>query len=135
MKEVVKQELFKWLDVGIVYAISNSEWDHFPLPFIEQMLDKLAGREYYCFLDGYYGYLQILICPNDHEKTTFTCPFATYAFKCMTFGLCNAPKIFMRCMTAIFADMLEVGLDVYGDSFQECLDNLEKELRDVKRPT
>nr|GFA42485.1 reverse transcriptase domain-containing protein [Tanacetum cinerariifolium] len=48
--------------------------DHFPLPFIDQMLERLAGNEYYCFLDGFSGYFQILIDPRDQEKTTFTCP-------------------------------------------------------------
>ncbi|GMI87213.1 hypothetical protein HRI_002390600 [Hibiscus trionum] len=45
---------------------------HFPLPFIDQMLDRLAGKPYYCFLDGYSGYNQIFIAPEDQEKTTFT---------------------------------------------------------------
>ncbi|KAH9717547.1 hypothetical protein KPL71_021867 [Citrus sinensis] len=48
--------------------------DHFPLPFIDQMLDRLAGKQYYCFLDEYLGYNQITIAPEDQEKTTFTCP-------------------------------------------------------------
>ena len=51
--------------------------DHFPLPFIDQMLERLAGHEYYCFLDGYSGYNQIPIVAEDQEKTTFTCPFGT----------------------------------------------------------
>ncbi|KAL4311773.1 hypothetical protein GQ457_01G016960 [Hibiscus cannabinus] len=53
--------------------------DHFPLLFIDQMLDRLAGKAFYCFLDGYSGYNQITIAPEDHEKTTFTCPYGTYA--------------------------------------------------------
>ncbi|XP_070040195.1 uncharacterized protein [Nicotiana tomentosiformis] len=81
--------------------------DHFPLPFIDQMLDRLAGEEYYCFLDGYSGYNQIAIALEDQEKTNFTCPYGTYAFKRMPFGLCNAPVIFQRCMMAIFTDMVE----------------------------
>ncbi|KAH9705552.1 Endonuclease [Citrus sinensis] len=62
--------------------------DHFPLPFIDQMLDRLAGHEFYCFLDGYSGYNQIPIAPKDQEKTTFTCPFGTFAYRRMPFGLC-----------------------------------------------
>ncbi|KAL8116362.1 hypothetical protein AgCh_022748 [Apium graveolens] len=135
MKEVVKKEILKWLDAGIIYPISDSSWvssvqcvpkkggitvvaneknelipirtvtgwrvcmdykklnkasrkDHFPLPFIDQMLDRLAGHEYYCLLDGYSGYNKICIAPEDQEKTTFTCPF------------------------------------VFGDPFDECLQNL-----------
>nr|GFC68371.1 reverse transcriptase domain-containing protein [Tanacetum cinerariifolium] len=65
--------------------------DHFLLPFMEQMLERLAGNEFYCFLDGFSGYFQILIDPQDQEKTTLTCPYGTFAYHRMPFGLCNAP--------------------------------------------
>nr|GEY65697.1 putative reverse transcriptase domain-containing protein [Tanacetum cinerariifolium] len=81
--------------------------DHFPLPFMDQMLERLAGNEYYCFLDGFSGYFQIPIDPKDQEKTTFTCPYGTFTYKRMLFGLCNAPRTFQRCMMAIFHDMIE----------------------------
>ena len=81
--------------------------DHYPLPYIDQMLDRLAGHKFYCFLDGYSGYNQIAISPEDYEKTIFTCPYGTFAFMKMPFGLCNAPATFQMCMTAIFADMIE----------------------------
>ena len=68
--------------------------DHFPLQFIDQMLDRLANHKYYCFLDGYLGFFQISIHSDDHEKTTFTCPYGTLAYRRMPFGLCNAPAIF-----------------------------------------
>nr|GEW07543.1 DNA-directed DNA polymerase [Tanacetum cinerariifolium] len=55
------------------------------------MLERLAGNEFYCFLDGFSGYFKILIDPQDQEKTTFTCPYRTFAYRRMTFGLCNAP--------------------------------------------
>ena len=109
--------------------------DHFPLTFIDQMLDRLAGHDYYCFLDGYSGYNQIAIAPEDQEKTTFTCPYGTFAFRRMPFGLCNAPATFQRCMMAIFSDMveriIEVFMDdfsVFGSSFDHCLNNLSKVL-------
>ncbi|GJZ53651.1 reverse transcriptase domain-containing protein, partial [Tanacetum coccineum] len=70
--------------------------DHFPLPFMDQMLERLAGNEYYCFLDGFSGYFQIPIDPHDQEKTTFTCPYGTFAYRRMPFGLCNAPGTFQR---------------------------------------
>ncbi|GJZ89359.1 reverse transcriptase domain-containing protein [Tanacetum coccineum] len=136
--EVIKQEVIKLLDAGLIYPISDSPWvspvhcvpkkggitvvkneeneliptrlvtgwrvcidyrklndatrkDHFPLPFMDQMLERLAGNEYYCFLDGFSGYFQIPIDPLDQEKTTFTCPYGTFAYRRMPFGLCNAP--------------------------------------------
>nr|GFB47074.1 reverse transcriptase domain-containing protein [Tanacetum cinerariifolium] len=81
--------------------------DHFPLPFMDQMLERLAGNEYYCFLDRFSGYFQIPTDPKDQEKTTFTCPYGTFAYKRMPFGLCNAHGTFQRCMMAIFHDMIE----------------------------
>nr|GFA38085.1 reverse transcriptase domain-containing protein [Tanacetum cinerariifolium] len=141
--DVIKQEVFKLLDAGLIYPISDSPWvsplhcvpkkggftvikneeneliptrlvtgwivcidyrklneatrkDHCPLPFMDQMLQRLAGNRYYCFLDDLYGYFQIPIDPKDQEKTTFTCPYETFAYRCMPFGLCNAPGTFQR---------------------------------------
>ena len=179
MKEVVKNEVLKLLDAGIIYPIADSKWvsptqvvpkksgvtvvenekgalvptrtvtgwrmcidyrklnaatrkDHFPLPFIDQILERVAGHPYYCFLDGYSGYYQIEIALEDQDKTTFTCPFGTYAFRRMPFGLCNAPATFQRCMMSIFSDMVEKcmeifmdDLTVFGDTFDSCLLNLE----------
>ncbi|KAH9781044.1 hypothetical protein KPL71_008308 [Citrus sinensis] len=110
--------------------------DYFPLPFIDQMLDRLAGKQYYYFLDGYSGYNQIAIAPEDQEKTTFTCPYGTFAFKRMPFGLCNAPTTFQRCMMSIFFDMVEQTLEVFmddflvfGEAYNDCLHNLEEVLK------
>ncbi|GJR88555.1 reverse transcriptase domain-containing protein [Tanacetum coccineum] len=97
---------------------------------------ELAGNEYYCFLDGFSGYFQIPIDPKDQEKTTFTCPYGTFAYRRMPFGLCNAPGTFQRCMMAIFHDMIEKTMEVFmddfsvfGDSFSTCLAHLEKMLK------
>nr|GEW89841.1 reverse transcriptase domain-containing protein [Tanacetum cinerariifolium] len=113
--------------------------DHFPLSFMDQMLERLAGNKYFCFLDGFSGYFQIPIDPNDQEKTTFTCPFKTYAYRRMTFRLCNAPATFQRCMLAIFHDMIEDSVEVFmgdfsvfGNSFDTCLNNLDKMLQCCK---
>ena len=70
--------------------------DHFPLPFIDQMQERFAGHVFYCFLDGYLGYNQIAITPEDQEKTTFTCPYKTFACRRMLFGLCNVPAKFQN---------------------------------------
>nr|GEY70969.1 reverse transcriptase domain-containing protein [Tanacetum cinerariifolium] len=154
--DVIKQEVIKLLDAGLIYPISdspcvspvhcvpkkggftvseNEENELIPLRLVT-MLERLAGNQYYCFLDGFFGYFQILIDPKDQEKTTFTCPYGTFAYRCMPFGLCNAPGTFQRCMMAIFNDMIkktmEVFMDdfsVFGNSFQSCLSYLEKMLK------
>ncbi|GJZ29871.1 reverse transcriptase domain-containing protein [Tanacetum coccineum] len=110
---------------------------HFPLPvYWIDMLERLAGKEYYCFLDGFSGYFQIPIDLKDQEKTTFTCPYGTFAYRRMPFGLCNAPGTFQRCMMAIFHDMIEKTMEVFmddflvfGNSFSTCLSNLERMLK------
>ncbi|KAD5316739.1 hypothetical protein E3N88_16685 [Mikania micrantha] len=183
MGEVVKKEVLRLLDDGLIYPISDSSWvspvhvvpkkggmtvvvnekkeivptrtvtgwrvcmdyrklndatrkDHFPLLFIDQMLECLSGQQFYYFLDGFSGYFQIPIAPKDQEKTTFTCPYGTFAYRHMPFGLCNAPATFQRCMVAIFQDMIETSMEVFmddfsvfGSSFDQCLINLEKMLR------
>ena len=164
MKEVVKQEVLKPLDVGVIYPIADSKWvsptqvvpkksgvtvvanehneliptwvttgwrvcidyrklnagtrkDHFPLAFVNQMLERVAGHEFYYFLDGYSGYNQIEIALEDQEKTTFTCPFGTFSFRKMPFGLFNAPGTFQRCMMGIFSDMIKHILEIFMDYF------------------
>ncbi|GKA35843.1 reverse transcriptase domain-containing protein [Tanacetum coccineum] len=109
--------------------------DHFPLLFMDQ-IERLAGNEYYCFLDGFSGYFHIPIDPKDQEKTTFTCPYGMFAYRRMPFGLCNAPGTFQRCMMAIFRDMIEETMEVFmndfsvfGDSFSSCLSHLDKMLK------
>ncbi|KAJ9552184.1 hypothetical protein OSB04_016229 [Centaurea solstitialis] len=100
-----------------------------------QFLEGNKSLPYNCFLDGFSGYFQIPIDPEDQEKTTFTCPFGTFAYRRMPFGLCNAPATFQRCMTAIFQDMvencMEVFMDdfsVFGNSFDDCLSSLDRVL-------
>ncbi|GKD92734.1 reverse transcriptase domain-containing protein, partial [Tanacetum coccineum] len=110
--------------------------DHFSLPFMDQILERLMGNEYYCFLDAFSRYFQIPIDPKDQDKTTFTCPYGTFAYRHMLFGLCNAPGTFQRCMMAIFHDMIEETMEVFmddfsvfGDSFLSCLSYLDKMLK------
>nr|GFB26043.1 DNA-directed DNA polymerase [Tanacetum cinerariifolium] len=159
--DVIKKEVEKLLDAGLIYPISDSPWvspihcvpkkggmtvikndeneliptrlvigwrvcidyrnlneatkkDHFLLPFMDQMLEH----------------------PKDQEKTTFTCPYGTFPYKRMPFGLCNAPGTFQRCMMAIFHDMIEKTMEVFmddflvfGNSFSTCLTNLKNMLK------
>nr|GEX67439.1 reverse transcriptase domain-containing protein [Tanacetum cinerariifolium] len=100
------------------------------------MLERLAGNQYNCFLDGFSRYFQIPIGPKDQEKTTFTCPYGTFAYCRMPFGLCNAPAKFQKCMMDIFHDMIEKTMEVlmadfsvFKNSFQTCLSHLEKMLK------
>nr|GEU30256.1 reverse transcriptase domain-containing protein [Tanacetum cinerariifolium] len=116
--KVIKKEVIKLLDAGMIYLISDipklndaTRIDHFPLTFMDQTLERLAGNEFYCILDGFSGYFQIPIDPQDQEKTTLTCPYRTFAYRRMPFGLCNAPGTFQR------------------DSFSSCLSNLDKMLK------
>ena len=110
--------------------------DHYSLPFVDQMLDRLVGHPYFCLLDGYSSYNQIVIAPEDQEKTNFTCPYGTFAFRRMPFGLCNAHVTFQRCMMSMFSDLVEDAMEifmddfsVYGYSFEHCLKNLETALQ------
>ena len=107
--ELVPIRSITWWRVCMDYWKLNAsiEKDHFPMPFMDKMLDRLAGKGWYCFLDGYSDCNQISIAPKDQEKTTFTCPYGTFSFKRMPFGLCNAPTTFQRCMMSIFSDMVE----------------------------
>ncbi|GJX90282.1 reverse transcriptase domain-containing protein [Tanacetum coccineum] len=135
--ELIPSRIVTGSRVCIDYSKLNdaTQKDHFPLPFIDQMLERLSGNEYYHFLDGFSGFFQIAIAPEDQEKTMFTCPYGTFAYRRMSFGLCNAPATFQRCMTAIFHDMVEDFMEVFMDNFLVfgnssncCLANLDKTL-------
>ena len=95
------------------------------------MLERLSKHTHFSFLDVHSGFSQIPVSKDDQENTTFTCPFGTFAYRRMPFGLCNAPATFQRCMTAIFSyfceQIVEVFMDdfsVYGTSFDDYLRNL-----------
>jgi hypothetical protein len=99
------------------------------------MLERLANHSF-CYLDGYSGYHPILIHPDNQSKMTFTCPYDTFAYKQMSFGLSNAPASFQRCMMAIFSDLIEKVMEVfmddfsiYGKTFDDCLASLDKVLK------
>jgi len=86
-------------------------------------------------LDGFSCYFHIWIAPEDQHKTTFTCPFGTFAYRRMSFGLCNAHRTFQRCIMSIFYDLIEHCIEVfmddfsiYGSFFNDFLTNLSKVL-------
>ncbi|GAU43251.1 hypothetical protein TSUD_133950 [Trifolium subterraneum] len=126
--KVVQKEVLKLLEAGMIYPISDSEWVS-PVHVVPkkggmtvirndkneliQTRTRFAGQEYYCLLDGYSGYNQISVDPQDQEKTAFTCPFGVFAYRRMPFGLCNEPATFQRCMQAIFSDMMEDTLECH----------------------
>lgn len=98
--------------------------NHFPMPFMDQMLDRLVGRGRYYFLYGY-SYNQITIALEDQEKTTFTCPCGTFAFRRMRFGLCNPPAVFKRFMMSGFSFMVEDTIKVLMDDFSVVGDSID----------
>ncbi|GJX96814.1 reverse transcriptase domain-containing protein [Tanacetum coccineum] len=185
MQEVVKKEIVKLLDTGIIYPIADSPWvspihcvpkkggitvvinendeliptrtitgwrvcinyrklnkatvkDHFPLPFMDQIVERLVGNKYFCFLDGFREFSKsysIIWSKKKHINV----PFGTYAYRRMPFGLCNAPTTFQRSMLAIFDDMIDESIEVFmddffvfGNSFDKCLNNLDKMLQHCK---
>ncbi|GKB58081.1 reverse transcriptase domain-containing protein [Tanacetum coccineum] len=123
------KEVEKLLDAGLIYPISDSPWVS-PVHCVpkkggmtvvtnddnELVPTRLVTGWRVC-ID--YRYFQIPIDPNDQEKTTFTCPYGTFAYRRMPFGLCNAPGTFQRCMMAIFHDMIEKTMEVFMDDFSE----------------
>ena len=124
-----------WMCIDCRKLNKGTKKDHFSLPFIDEMLERLANHSFFCFLDGYSGYHQILIHLDNQSKTTFTCPYATYAYCRMFFGLCHALASFQRCMMSIFSDMIKEIMKVFMDdfsiyekSFDDCLENLDKVL-------
>jgi hypothetical protein len=146
LKDIVKEELQKLLDVNFIYSISDSKWvsplivmpkkngkwhiyvdykelnkatlkDYFTLPFIDQVLDTLVGKKFFSFLDRFSGYNQIQISPKDQEKTTFTLPWGTYDYRVLSFGLCNTPTTFQRVVLGIFSDFTNDCVEIYMDEF------------------
>lgn len=122
----------KWVSPLVVVPKKNGKWricvdyreinketqkDHFPLPFIDQVLDTLARKKLFSFLVGFSGYNQIQIAPKDQDKTTFTCPWGTFSYRVLPFGLCNAPATFQRAILNIFSDLINEGLEIYMDDF------------------
>ncbi|KAL6329605.1 hypothetical protein AAG906_022739 [Vitis piasezkii] len=123
LQEVVRAEVLKLLQASITYSISDSPWVS-PTQVVPKkskiivVRNKKEKKLLHASLQVggcVFGYFQIEIDVEDQEKTTFTCPFGTYAYRRMPFGLCNALATFQRCMLSIFSDMVERIMEVFMD--------------------
>ncbi|GJT94972.1 reverse transcriptase domain-containing protein [Tanacetum coccineum] len=113
--------------------------DHFPLPFMDQMLERLPRNLHWFSSIGFSGYFCFFF-PDSHrpegQERLHSHYHTKHCYRRMPFGLCNAPDTFQRCMMAIFHDMIEKTMEVFmddfsvfGDSFSTCLSHLEKMLK------
>jgi hypothetical protein len=82
--------------------------DNFPTPFINHIVDECTGCEAFSFMDGFSGYNQIQIKPEDQQKTAFICPWGTFAYRNMPFGLKNTGAMFQRAMSFSFHDLKQI---------------------------
>ncbi|KAA3461423.1 RNA-directed DNA polymerase (Reverse transcriptase), Ribonuclease H-like protein [Gossypium australe] len=90
-----------------------SPMDNFPLPHIDTLVDNTAGYSLFSFIDGFLGYYQIKMHPEDIEKTIFITLWGTFCYKVMSFGLKNAGATYQRAMVTLFHDMMHKEIDVY----------------------
>jgi hypothetical protein len=169
LKDIVKEELQKLLNVNFIYPISDSQWvsplvivpkknekwricvdyrelnkatqkDHFPFPFIDQVLDALLGKNFFSFLDGFNGYNQIHIAPEDQEKLPLLVPGVHLHIESFLLGFVMHPLPSKRAILGIFSDLVNDSLEIYmddftphGNTFDMALDNLEKVLKHCKQ--
>jgi hypothetical protein len=140
----IKAEVEKLLNVGFIYLVPLTEWvskpvvvnkkqgtihvcmyfqdlnkacpkDNFLTPFIDQILDECAGREVFYFMDGFLGYNQIQIKLEDQHKTAIICPWGTFAYWKMPFGLKNVGATFQRAMTFSFHNLKHIFESYFDD--------------------
>jgi hypothetical protein len=145
-KEKVKAELDRMIEVGIIEPVAESEWispmvvqdkktggiricvdlrklndaclhDPFPTPFTDKVLENVGGKEAYSFTDGFSGYHQINIAPEDRHKMTFVTEWGSYQYTVMSFGLKNAPVVFSRVVVTTFKEFIHKFLEVYLDDW------------------
>lgn len=163
LRDIVKRELQKLLDINFIYPIFDNEWvspliivpnkngkwrmcvdyrelnkdmqkDHFPFPFINQVLDTLSGNTYFSFLDGSSGYNQIHITLKDLHF-----PWGTFSYCFLAFGLCSALATLHQVILGFFFDLVNDSVEIYMDEFtpyrtdfEGALFNLEKTLQRCK---
>ena len=140
----IKEEIDKLLEEEFIYEIEHTEWvtpivvvpekngklrvcvnlkkvntatirDHYPLPITDHVLERVAGKQAYSFLDGFSGYNQVSIKPEDQHKTAFATEWGIFAYKVMPFGLTNAPATFQRLMSHAFKEYLHIFLEIFMD--------------------
>nr|GFC29309.1 reverse transcriptase domain-containing protein [Tanacetum cinerariifolium] len=135
--DVIKKEVEKLLDAGLIYPISDSPWVS-PVHCVPKKggFTVVNNEENELIPTHLVTGWRIPIHPRNQEKTTFTCPYGTFAYRRMPFSFCNAPGTFQRCMLAIFHDMVEKTMEVFmddfsvfGNSFETCLSRLDKMLQ------
>ena len=140
----VKEEIQKQLSVGFLSVVEYLEWldnvipvpkkdgkvrvcvdfrdlnkaspkDDFPLPHVDMLVDSIAGHPIFSFMDGFSGYNQILMAPEDMEKTSFINKWGTYCYRVMSFGLKNEGATYQRAAITLFHDMMHRDVEVYVD--------------------
>jgi len=140
----IKEEVKKQFDTGFLVVARYLEWvanivsvpkkdgkvrmcvdyrdlnraspkDNFPLSHIDVLMDNTANFDLFSFMDGFSGYNQIKMAPEDMEKTTFVTLWGTFCYKVMSFGLKNIGAIYQRAMVALFHDMMHREIEVYVD--------------------
>ncbi|XP_048605779.1 uncharacterized protein LOC125583196 [Brassica napus] len=120
----------EWLANPVVVKKKNGKWricvdftnlnkacpkDSYPLPHIDRLVESTAGNELLTFMDAFSGYNQILMHPDDREKTAFITDRGTYCYKVMPFGLKNAGATYQRLVNRMFVDQLGKTMEVYID--------------------
>ncbi|XP_013633200.1 uncharacterized protein LOC106363778 [Brassica napus] len=114
--------------------------DNYPLPNIDRLVKSTAGNEMLTFMDAFSGYNQIMMHPDDHEKTAFITDRGTYCYKVMPFGLKNVGATYQQLLNKMFADKLGVTMEVYTNDMlvkslhaadhlrhlQDCFETLNK---------
>src|SRR3954468_4376190 len=144
MDNKIREEVLKQFDAGFLAVVDYPPWianivpvpkkdgkvrmcvdyrdlnkasskDDFPLPHIDVLVDNTAQCKVFSFMDGFSGYNQIKMAPEDMEKTSFITPWGTFCYKVMPFGLRNAGATYQRAMVTLFHDMIHKEVEVYVD--------------------
>jgi len=97
--------------------------DIYALPKMDHILQRIIGSSMISLLDGFSGYNQVLVLPNDQDKTSLTTPWGTFMYVKMPFGLRNSGATFQRAMDIYFADEIKNFIVIYLDDITIFLKN------------